>query len=550
MSESGSRVSRCQGSDGKYDLVVVGGGIYGAALAWEAVSRGLSVILLEKNDFGSGTSANSLKMIHGGIRYIQDFDFIRMRESIRERRALLRIAPHMVAPLECLMPTYRGLTKSRLALGVGITLYDLCAFDRNAGLARQQYVDRGQVFSHNELNDRIPGLADRNITGGACWFDAQAYNTERLVLSFIKSAQMQGACTLNYMDVREYVTRDGHVEGVIVRDRLTDSNESIQARAVVECTGPWQAEEKPWVKSRAGYAKAMNIIVRKPVTEYAVGVKSRVADGADEENRLLFIAPWRQGSIIGTWYFPGEASPDSLHITEQQLKECLRQVNSAFQEVNLSLEDVSFVHLGLLPTEASSGPRALQLKKSYVIEHAADAGGQQGLFRVQGVKYTTARDVAERTVDRISGWMKKTVSPSQTASTPLYGGDTGSLADIKKEYSAYCSDETLTRLFRNYGANIAEIMKDRDTDPSATELIPGTGDAIKAELDFVLKNEMAHTLSDIILRRTDIGTFSRPKDETIEYCAGVMASFKGWDLSVKTDNINTLLSRYDDVVTV
>ena len=541
-------VSRLSAIDKKYDLIIVGGGIFGATLAWEATSRGLKTILLEQNDFASGTSGNSLKMIHGGIRYLQDFNFSRMRESIRERRAMLRIAPHLVAPIECLMPTYHELTKSKLALWLGITLYDLCAFDRNYGLDKQRYIHKGRVFSRDELVNRLPILVDSRVTGGACWYDAQAYNTERLVLSFIKSAQEKGASILNYVEAQKYHGNSQKIEGVDVHDKLTGESIYIQGKAVIECKGPWNTISTKKTGEHAGFAKAVNIIVKKPIADFAIGVKSSIKENNKETSRLLFIAPWREGSIVGTWYFAEKNYADELKISKKQLNQFLTEINSVFTNVELTAEDIGFVHLGLLPAKDLNGPGEPVLMKNDVLVHAADNGGMQGLFHVQGVKYTTARHVSMCALNKVAKWMKKDLSASNTDKEPLYGGDINNLEEYIekciKTYASFCSEKIISRIISNYGTNITNIMKIVEDDSTLAGLIPGTTDSIKAELIFVLENEMAFTLSDVILRRTDIGSFRQPKDETVEYIAEVMSNYMGWDTPQKANNIQELLQRY------
>jgi glycerol-3-phosphate dehydrogenase len=537
----------------KYDLIIVGGGIFGATLAWEATTRGLKTILLEKNDFACGTSANSLKMIHGGIRYLQDFNFSRMRVSIRERRAMLRIAPHLVEPLECLMPTYRELTKSRLALLLGITLYDFCAFDRNDGLDKLRYIDKGRVFPREELFNRVPKLVDKSVTGGASWFDAQAYNTERLVLSFIKSSQEKGATTLNYVEAQKYHNNENKFAGVFVQDKLTGESVYIQGNAVIECKGPWSNPVRTKKNGKqVGLAKAVNILVKKPISACAIGIKPRFNQGAKEKSRLLFIAPWRGGSIIGTWYFAQHNFSEKLLVSKKQLMQFLSEINSVFPSLELTFEDIGFVHLGLLPTEDLDGSDEPALMKSDIIAHAADSGGMQGVFQVQGVKFTTARHVSMCALNKVAKWMKQELLPSHTEEMPLYGGDINNLEDYLhyciKTYSSYCSKEIIHRIIRNYGTKIKDIMKIVEDDPTQGDLIPGTSDSIKAELVFVLENEMAFTLSDVILRRTDIGSFKQPKDETTTYIADVMSLCKSWDATEKANNIKELLRRYDSVI--
>ena len=538
-----------------YDVIVVGGGIYGATVLWESISRGLSVLLVEGGDFGSGTSANSLKTIHGGLRSLQRFDFREMREYIRERRTLLKIAPHLVTPMTCVMPTSPALSKSKLFLGAGLKFYDLIAYDRNRGLDKARQMTACQIISRERFNEFVPELGIGKITGGACWNDAQAYNSERLILAFIMSAVQAGADACNYMKKKEYIIDQGKVTGVIAEDGLSGEQLEITAQAVIDCSGPWVAKDLQFnnhVKQKAKsavMARAVNLVVDRELTTCALGVMSQT--GLEDSGRLLFIAPWRQGSIIGTWYYSETASPENLTLSANELTNCLAQVNSVFPSLNLNRDDVTLFHIGMQPADqaaiGSVEPRVWRHSK--IIEHGS-GGALQGLYWVQGVKLTTARATAEAVVDKVKKYIGGPVRPSRTDQMALYGGDISDCEEFEQRYrqqlAEQFSSDAITRLIRNYGSNLDSIMGLCDHDQSLAQLVPGTTDTIKAEVDYVLEHEMAYTLSDLILRRTDIGSLACPSAETIDYCADTMASFFSWDQSVRSNNIDALLKHYPE----
>lgn len=536
-----------------YDLIIIGGGIHGATMAWEAISRGLSVLLLEKNDFGSATSANSLKIIHGGIRYLQDLDFSRMRQSINERRAFLRIAPHLVSPLACVMPTYRDLSKSKLALWTGMKIYDAIACDRNRAVDPQRHIKAGEIITLDELERVMPGLRNADMTGGARWYDAQVYNSERLVLAFIMSARQRGADVCNYVEVKTPVIEHDRVRGVLATDRRTGKDIEVSADAVINCAGPWVSQDLQYKQycypsQRGEFAKAVNIIVRRRIADCAVGIKFNVQTEAGQSNRLMFITPWRDGTLIGTWYFSGSFGPDDLNLSDEELASCIAQVNSACPALDLALEDIANLHIGLLPMESIDQHGEPALQKKNTICHARDNGGVSGLFWIQGVKYTTARCVAEETVDRAAEYLGKAVTPSRTSETPLYGGDIVDISAYTRQaqglYKDILSEREVERLIKNYGTNLDKIATYADDLQELGEQVPGTVGVLKAEISFVLDNEMVSTLSDLLLRRTDIGSFELPKKETIDYCADLMATRLGWSETEKTRNINDLIDHY------
>ena len=198
----------------KFDILVLGGGIYGATVAWEAVGRGLSVALIERSDFGSQTTANSLKTVHGGLRYLQHLDIVRVRQCIRERTTMMRIAPHLIHPLPCLMPTYGHGMKGKEVMRVGLLLNDIVSCDRNNLEDPQKRIPNGRVLSRTDTLGAAPGIDGKRVTGGAFWTDAQMADTERVALAFIQTASNAGACVANYVEASHLVRRENRIDGV------------------------------------------------------------------------------------------------------------------------------------------------------------------------------------------------------------------------------------------------------------------------------------------------------------------------------------------------
>lgn len=546
---------------GHYDVAVIGAGIHGAAVAWEAASRGLSIILLDKGDFGCGTSSNSLKTIHGGLRSLQRLDFIALRENSQERRALMRIAPHLVQPLQCVIPTYRKLSKSRLVMGAGLKLYNLAVMDRNAGLDPALQLPPAQIITRQEMHELVPELDDAAVTGGACWHDAQVYNTERLVLAFVLAARQAGARVVNYLLNKEYIVKNNKVAGLLAQDPFCGEAIKIEAGAVIDCTGPWAAQNSSFqahaqlgrthqVSPPVSMARAVNLIIRKRITSCALGART-CTDQVD--NRLLFIVPWRTGSMIGTWYYHDANVPEHLSLSGQELADCLNQINSIFPALDLTPADVTFVHLGLLPAYPGSDNSVGEPRlwgHSRIIE-ASQSGGPGGLFWLQGTKLTTARAQAVKTIDRVARYLKKPIQRSQTYKIPLYGGEIADYASYQQNCMANLANhwtrQTITRLQRNYGSNLDAIISKADDDETLVELVPGSADVVKAELSYIIENEQVYRLSDLLLRRTDIGSFAQPAEATIAYCADVMAEYWHWNEPQREENIAEFLLRYSHI---
>jgi glycerol-3-phosphate dehydrogenase len=420
-----------------HDLVVIGGGIHGAAVAWDAAQRGLSVALLEAADFGSGVSWNSLKTVHGGLRHLQRADLGGLRESARERSALLRIAPRLVRPLPFLVPTYAGRPPSRAVLFAGLRLNDLLTVGRNAGLPAAQSVPSGRLLSAREVLDRVPGLDAAGLTGGAEWTDAQVASTERLLLAFLHAAAQAGAALANYVEVTRLDHAGGRVTGVAARDVLGRDLLVVRAQVVVEATGPALGgllAQAGLVRPPVPLLHAANLVLRRVVAgTHAVGAR---VDG-----RFLFLVPWQGRSIVGTTYAAGTVPPTA--------EAFLDEVRRAYPWASLHERDVALVHRGRVP--GTKGPVGLRTR-SRVIDHQRE-DGLSGLVSVLSAKYTTARAMAERAVDVAVRHLRRSAAPCRTSLTvlPRAAPLAGSLAEqaqqaAREESAVHLDDAVLRRL--------------------------------------------------------------------------------------------------------
>ncbi|MGQ9676649.1 MAG: glycerol-3-phosphate dehydrogenase/oxidase [Chloroflexota bacterium] len=524
------------------DVLVIGGGIYGACSAWEAALRGLSVALVDKGDFGAATSANSLKVIHGGLRYLQHGDLARMRDSVRERTTLMRIAPHLIHPLPVLIPTYGHGLMGREIMSLALLANDAISLDRNCLPDSQKHIPSGRILSKEECVEILPGIDQERLTGAALFYDAQAYNTERLTLAFLHSAAFWGAHLANYVKVVRILTDHGRVIGAVVEDELTGNRFDVRARTVLNTSGPWANQIVGSLNGRSHgrtvtFAKAFNLVTRSLLSTYAVGISVREKHrhaGAlvNRGNRLLFIVPWRNHSLIGTEYhFQGD-NPDEIGVTEQEIRQFLDEVNDAFPSARLTLEDVSFVHAGLVPTVAGrQGSVCGRLAKRPLIwEHRAE--GASGLWSVVGVKYTTARSVAEKVIDQVIGMLGRKCPPSLSSVTPLYGGDISSFAAFLKAESerrpSALSSETVSRLIYNYGSVYRHVLRYLDVSRDAGRLPADEQAVLRAEVIYSVREEMAVKLSDVVLRRTELGSAGHPGHQALRLYAEVMATELGW----------------------
>jgi glycerol-3-phosphate dehydrogenase len=252
----------------EFDVCIIGAGIYGATAAWEAASRGLSVALIDRGDFGGFTSANSLKTVHGGLRYLQTLDVARVRESVRERRTLLKIAPHLVSPLLCVMPTYGILMKSKWIMRFGMLANDILSFDRNRGLDPDRRIPAGRVISKQDCLGLALGIDGTKVTGGALWSDAQMASSERLLLSFILSAVQAGAVAVNYAEASGFLLSRNRIHGVRVKDRMTGLEMEVKSKVVLNAAGGFvdkvlTSAIPGIIRKKIKLSTAMNLVINK-----------------------------------------------------------------------------------------------------------------------------------------------------------------------------------------------------------------------------------------------------------------------------------------------
>jgi len=528
----------------RYDVVVIGAGIYGAAAAWDATLRGLKVALIDKGDFGNATSANSLKIMHGGLRYLQQLDLKRMRESIHERMILMHIAPNLVYPMPVVMPTYSYKLKSRPALAAALIANDVVGFDRNGLSDPHKYVPRGYTMSPKKLKQLIPGYDKYNLNGGALWYDCQCYNTERLLLSYVISAANKGADVANYVKATGFLMDGQKVKGVKVKDTLTGDTFDIQTKMVVNVSGPWLDELLATFNGKAPNKKfnlstAMNLVVNRDIMgEYAAGLSGPYRHTFEDGSvynafRMLFFAPWRGKTIIGTNHLPYNGEQDEYKVTENEIQNFLSDVNQAHPGANIKREEVTYFYSGFLPmTGTNPKTGEVQLVRHYKLyDHSAD--NIEGLITAMGVKYTTARDVAKKTMDLVFKKMKKTPPPDLTDTTRLYGGEIEKFIEFLNkniESKPFGLDEKVMKhLSYNYGSALEDILAYGKQDEKWVEKINGSEDVLKAEVLHGVKDEMAQKLSDIVLRRTDLGAAGNPGKSTLKDVAQIMAKELGWN---------------------
>ncbi len=545
-------------ANSEFDLLVVGGGIYGATLAWDATLRGLKVALIEKDDFASGTSANSLKIIHGGLRYLQHADFIRMRESIAERRVLLKIAPHLVFPLPCVMPTFGHAVKGPEVMRIGLMMNDVFSVDRNRGVDKDHKLPNGKIWSKKKLLRTIPRVNRDDVNGGALWYDAHMRNSERLLLSFVHSAVEKGATAANYVKADQLIVKNGKVVGVEATDRIAQKSIQINAKLTISTLGPWinNLLDFRGDKKKIQFSTAINVVLKKQLAKdvaFAAPTKAEFKDKdalINKGSRMLFFVPWRGRTIAGTAHQPFYGDAENYRVSEKEIEDFLAEINSALPDEKLTRDDISYVYAGLLPMAAvdeETGDVTIE-KHFKIIDHKLE-DNLDGLLSVLTVKYTTARGVSEIAVDKAVEKLGFGSQKSASRGTPIWGGDMSSFdkftADATSHLNGELSQEIQQYLLANYGSRYNEIINLGREDSTLLQPISSDSDVIKAEIIYGVRNEMAQTLTDMMMRRTELGTAEIASDAQINAAADVMADELNWSEDQKNDEINSYIQIYE-----
>lgn len=521
-----------------FDILIIGAGVHGASICYKATQQGLRVLLLDKGDFCSSCSANSLKILHGGLRYLQHLDFRRMRASISSRREMMRIAPHLVEPLACIMPAYGHGLKGKEVMRVAMVLNDCIGMDRNKGLLPEKQLPHGYSLTKVQCLEKVPDISTDKLHGASVWYDALATNSERLVLEQILQAADRGATCINYCEVNSLEQGENETLTVTADDLLTKQKVVISAQHVINAAGACFEDLIPdnCRKPQTGrWARALNIVIKKNLfPDGAVALEGDcLHDNEDTEGkrkrRMLFFVPWRQHyTIIGTHYVEKSRSPKLFPVTRDDIIAMMDEVNAIYPAAKLTFEDISFYHAGLLPVrEDSKANNSLNVqlaKDSSIICHEKE-GGLKNFYSIKGIKYTTAPHVADRVMQLIdSSYKNKTLNDL-----------TGRTHFPKPESSI---DNYLEN---KYGGRYDRIKKYIDAEQQWLNKDP---DMLLGELLYFIHEEMAIHLSDVVFRRSDIGTAECPRQDILHRIAGFMATEYNWSDERTAEEIRTVMQRY------
>jgi glycerol-3-phosphate dehydrogenase len=515
-----------------FDVIVIGGGITGASVAYETATRGLKVALLEKKDFSWATSAVTSKMIHGGLRYLVNGEILLVRESLRERRVLENIAPNFVYPAPIMMVHYKTPFKNnKWVVKIGMLMYDALSYDKNFTWDASKRIPVHRTISKQEVLQSEPHVRTQGLTGASVFYDCNSIFPERLTLAFIKSAVAYGAKVANYSQVQGFIM-DGqnHVTGVKVKDLLNNTVHTVSGTVTINCGGPWADIVLELAKSNGSSvatlrrSEGIHIITKKRLLSGKYTVGSMTPAG-----RHFFLIPWRNHTLIGTTDKPYTGNPDEYRVTKTSIMELIDDVNNSFGEGNFSYADVQHTYGGLRPlVEQDTGETYTSSRKYEIYDNKDD--GLDGLITVEGGKYTTSRNLAENCLKIVATKMGRSLGKSITDKHYLAGcgiKDLNTFFYAAQQDNKDFSESTLKYLSRNYGTEYADILNLAREDKTLAETLNADGE-ILAEVTYAVRHEMARTLSDIIMRRSGIGTLGNPGEEILRKVAAIVAKELNW----------------------
>jgi glycerol-3-phosphate dehydrogenase len=529
----------------EFDILIIGGGITGACLALDAVLRGLSVALVEKNDFGAATSSASSKLLHGGIRYLQQLNLKKVRESALERIYFQQLAPHLTSYIPFIIPTYSSFSKSRLVMRTAMILYEMLCAGHNRILSDPaKRVPDGRFISAREINDLIPGLSMKGITGGVGFYESHMHSSERMTLAILGTAQQHGAAIANYITAESFIgAKTGRIRGIRARDVIGDTGFDIRASLVINAAGPWipvlnnsiqKGKQAEVIVS--GYSKGVHIVTRSLTRGHAVALPTRQKIQAvfGRGGRHVFIIPWRDCSLIGTTYSPYDGDLDDVRANDTDVQEMLGHINSALGNDVLQRKDVLYAFAGLYPlVDDFIKPKVYQGTGKYQIVDHTVTDNLEGLVTVFGAKFTTARLVAEKTIDKVADRFSKPLGKCKTRQFRLVSGDFDNYMQYLDEkkicYGPVVGGATVEHLVINYGTGIDKVIKCIEEDPSHGEVLAVGRQVLAAEIIHAAREEMVCHLDDAVFRRTGLGTLGNPGVDVLRQCAQLLAKELGWN---------------------
>jgi glycerol-3-phosphate dehydrogenase len=539
--------SRREKLEREYDVVVIGGGFHGACAFEEAAARGYRVLLLERGDFCSGASANSLKTVHGGIRYLQSGDIRRMLLTARARHLWALRAPRLVRRLPCVAPLPRKFAASAPFVRLGAIVYNALTMNRRRGVMPELALSAPGVASRDIYRELASPLSDPRASHGLTWDDYQVIDSERLVMDTIRLGEQQGGTAVNYAEALDVSDKKGNGTEISVHDHIADRVSAVRAETTVAFTGSAPGDSDFLAQAgiqRSRPVLAVNVVIRRPLTERGVAFTSGVSDRADADH-YLFCVPWRDSTIIGTWYWRAAESGRTTDLHRlADIDDVLRDINAALPGHDITLEDITRIHWGWLPggddeTDDAEG----SLLKYPLLQTSSTGKGSSSFVVMEGTKFTTANVVSLKGLEaaglRDPGRQAYRSARSRLISHVVSGSRLNELRNAAS--SVGLSRETTDRLALQYGEAAWQVVEIAAGQPEFAAPIAGVPASTRSEIIYCVRFEQAMHLSDVIFRRTGIGDSGIPNIGTLECCADVMSRLRDWnesDVQVQIDRVS------------
>ncbi|NOX37308.1 MAG: glycerol-3-phosphate dehydrogenase [Calditrichaeota bacterium] len=510
------------------DVLVIGGGITGAGIVRDAAMRGLKTALIEKGDFGGGTSSKSSKLIHGGFRYLSQFKFGLVHEALIERRTLMQLAPHLVYPQECLLPIYGHSRSSPFMIHIGLWLYDLLAGRRNIG--------RHRMVSVNRMSRIEPLLRREDLRQVAIYYDGKA-DDFRLVLATLQSASWHGAAIANYVQAEEVAMENGRLAAVAAIDHLTGERFWIKTRCVVNATGPWSDVVRHHLLQvtdrRVRTTKGIHLVIHRE----DLPIRHAVMVFAPQDGRPIFAIPWKRFVLLGTTDTDYTGDPDWIPTERSDVDYLLEAYNDYFPGARLTDEKIVSTFAGLRPLIYEENKLASDITREHFIFE-----GPPLFFSIIGGKLTTYRVMAREIVDRVLQRLDRVygVKPlhpeCRTAREPLAGGAISSFPAFRERWiQRLHSEDKLPRdvaehLVETYGSQLPTFLEVMHRVTDGTERLLPDLPYVRAQIDYAVNYEMTLAMDDFLIRRTHVFSLDRDQGQAVYESVGdVLARLLGWD---------------------
>ncbi len=499
-----------------FDVIVIGGGINGTAIACEAQRHGYRTLLAERNDFGAGTTSRATRLIHGGLRYLEHGEFALVYESLHEREELVRDVAHLVRPLHLLVPVYSGDKRPPWKVRIGLALYDLFSLRKS--------LPRHRAMPPRAIDAYEPGLSRDGLRAAYTMHDAQVEFPERLVIDSLRDFMDAGGTAMNHTAAVHIISPGGVLRGLVLRDSSSGDETEIAAKVIVNAAGPWADEvlrgsDAERHDQLIGGTKGSHLVV-----EWPDGPKHAIFASAKENGRPFFILPWYRYTLIGTTDLRYDGDPSDARCSAGELRYLLNEANRLFPRAPLTREDVLYTYSGVRPLPYTPGGDESTISRSHFVIDHQKRGGPDGLLSIVGGKLTTYRSLSRVALRAIA----KHAAPSGIE-MPINRQDATAQADLSSTVpppsSHRHSDDDPLAI---YGRRANEVRALIDGDPSLAGTICEHNPEILAQVVYAVDSECAVTLADVLLRRLRVGWSACHALDGVERAAGVMAQHFGW----------------------